>query len=231
MPKISSVRSLSTLKCGICSRVFNSTELCDKHIAKEHVLKLKCKHCNEIFSSSNLYIQHLTAKHTNTDRLVKCTMCFKSFHNIDALHLHCSQWHTFECEHCDDIFKNQENLNQHINDKHVKCDNCDRTFKKKYLLQPHSIHCHKFKCEFCVRTFKSELLLKNHTDLQCNQKNVTEHESILTGENDLRDFFEIERYECEKCNKFFDSFHEFEIHGNTHIENFDVDIQLETVIK
>ena len=76
---------------------------------------------------------------------------------------------TFECDHCESIFKSESDLENHMESAHkvvtFECDHCECIFKSKPDLENHMDSAHKvitFECDHCESVFKSESDMKNH---------------------------------------------------------------------
>lgn len=169
----------------------------------------KCYFCPRTF-----YSQDEAEEHQKSHADFKCTVCNKSFYDSKALKIHFRvHERTYEsskclCIICDEQFKTNKQLRDHVQDIHFagdsiiideaeklptiyKCLTCKKVFYDVKSLRQHEIIHYKstYKCLKCLNCFN------NNADLTTHQNFCLEEEGG-----------EIIIYECNRCKKRFEKY-------------------------
>ncbi|XP_077422181.1 histone H4 transcription factor [Vanacampus margaritifer] len=153
--------------CPTCGCMFYSnTKLFDHlHRQAQPVESLVCEHCGKAFSSERLLRDHVR-QHVNQ---VKCPFCDMTCTTLAALKIHIRFRHCderpFPCDFCDKRFKNQRDLQKHM-DVHnegsvFRCsmEGCAYSCQTFQTLNKHFKRVHevggmsKYKCHLCDKVF------------------------------------------------------------------------------
>jgi len=142
---------MRSFQCDRCNLAFFNKSLLSNHI-KTHKVPLKpkiykCRKCKYTFFSKSDRSEHIKDKHKD-DRFL-CVVCNSSFKNRSSLTIHTHRKHKLN--------------------KSYECNKCDQIFTQQNLLQDHIDQCHydkfiegKFACNKCPQSFVTEHLLNNH---------------------------------------------------------------------
>ena len=151
-------------------------------------LKLvKCRECDQAFFSDRLLRAHLNQAHSYKLTSKECLICFKVFPTQNQAVTHMTNEHIgsqFVCcrggggrgkglPKCGQLFDTQEELDDHIDQKHqvldqYTCDVCGMTFgsplraKFNRHVESHSMGEPVFKCDQCDKSFFFETELNTH---------------------------------------------------------------------
>nr|XP_020473558.1 zinc finger and BTB domain-containing protein 40-like isoform X1 [Monopterus albus]XP_020473559.1 zinc finger and BTB domain-containing protein 40-like isoform X1 [Monopterus albus] len=151
-------------KCPICSKVFTSAALLDKHKGTHTGTKpFSCDICNKSYQQlSGLWyhnrINHpdVFANHTRQLKtLVQCDVCFKFFPSIASVAKHQAAEHqgsaasAVHCMYCPAVLGGEEEMQEHINSQHISqsneafsCPLCSLVCTAQVELQEHLLSCH-----------------------------------------------------------------------------------------
>ena len=108
---------------------------------------------------------------------------------------------TFKCENCEEIFHNQNGIEEHMKTHTLKdghsCQKCKESFKTQEMLEKHKIQEHTestiHMCNECKLTFESKQMLDNH---------IVEHKEA--------------HHKCKYCNISFNNVNKLEEHTKSH---------------
>lgn len=207
-----------TIGCQLCDSFFESQNLLNEHIRKEHDPndeERTCELCtpHKMFKKTRYLLLHTQAVHS--DQCYSCDQCSRTFSFKRSLDRHIKGVHEnirdFNCEEddCVKCFRNKFELKQHMIGSHNKGDKSDRTckicfkvFKKVKYMEIHSESIHnagpQFCCPICKRTFSFQRSMERH---------------VKAIHEDRRDF----KCAAEGCEKAFRSRYDLnEHHNNMH---------------
>ncbi|KAG5669403.1 hypothetical protein PVAND_017290 [Polypedilum vanderplanki] len=219
----------NNLQCFTCRRKFKTRKGFLGHKCS------KCKICSKIFSSLCVLNKHIDFVHKNKKphKRFECDFCAKRFflkttlsHHIRSIHLDTKL--IFECDFCDKKFKNKLAVKLHFR-KHqekIKCNQCD-FMCLPYIIQNHKKVVHgerKYKCDFCNVGFTSQSGLNRHKITHnrlicpikgCNAKYVENYDL----KNHIKSHDDPNILSCQNCKKKFKTQHNLKshmtiIHGN-----------------
>lgn len=200
-------------KCDFCEKVFCRRVFLDRHLAEWHFFK--CINCEQIFQSRELLKQHV-----NTHHGLQCLFCDKQLSGKFSLerHIHC--FHNWKCRRCDKVFTSEEKIVEHMKADHTvthKCEQCVEGFRRKSLLIEHikASHTDPVTQPQSDVVFDKKYSTLVHPNKKCLKRHFKRHEE---GRYIYEDDIEIGLYECDKCERTFESFHERENHGKVHID-------------
>ena len=153
--------------CRSCDLSFNNVGKITKHMKLNHgkILDHFCTRCEEVYPTKSQLDKH--------------------FHSVHGQK-------KFQCELCDHISANAQNLKYHVNTVHLKlkpycCEKCGKSFVQKRRMEEHIIIHHNpqeksYICDLCGKSFASQASLTSH-----------------------RGEFHFKVLECELCDRFFGS--------------------------
>ena len=138
-----------------------------------------------------------------------CSYCFQTFKDFEVLKCHLNNCKPPKCKICQEIFRSQNELidhlkNIHFIDKPFDCQLCSKKFKLKSSLQKHFVKSHKeikktlhqsFQCDLCPKKFIKKIYLTNH---KCNFHNLAKN------------------YMCSVCGKQFLTEASLKMHLSNH---------------
>ncbi|KAM6501681.1 hypothetical protein JOM56_001658 [Amanita muscaria] len=96
-----------------------------------------------------------------TYECVDCNRTFKTDHGVLA-HCKAKDHECYNCELCDDgelVFKNEDEWDEHMEDRHEECEKCEKVFIDYEALCKHyrdSVAHRNIYCQQCDRHFKDE---------------------------------------------------------------------------
>ena len=174
----------STL-CSECGASFDN--MCEltvhrrKHDTKkrvgQHLIPQKCKYCDLICENQNKRSRHMWDVHDHMAEF--CDKCgYKAFGNRDLVrHLECHNENScLKCKQCGKGFKNQRNLERHIqvvhtidSSKKFQCKQCGKGFIDNQRLEGHmNMHLglKPHKCE-CGAAYQNRSNLLAHKKKSC----------------------------------------------------------------
>ena len=104
-----------TIVCELCNKSFVDENYLKIHTIGVHFL---CRICNTAFKTKENLDEHNIEKHS--EKSYKCNLCSETFIGSGKLIRHKLTVHekvaVFECYHCEKLFKDEENLNNHMED-------------------------------------------------------------------------------------------------------------------
>lgn len=235
----------SVVTCKLCKKGFSANGALNRHIFDLHTWV--CQHCELVFEYKFLLQKHLISAHPEKkDILIKpkfnCNICGRRYSAKGNLSKHIAEAHKLKCKDCEETFELEHLLIEHFTREHngsnyspknpsFKCADCEKSYTTKFSLQRHTVDMHTWQCKHCNNFFKTQEVWKLHlahehpsSDTAQNSETyvVTELEGELNEEySEIEDHFEIGKYECVKCTECFESFHELEAHGKSHIDLID----------
>lgn len=102
-----------------------------------------------------------------------CTHCDNNFKNEDTLRNHLSEEHDYvECPHCSDVLQNTTDLQDHLSEEHNhnQCPQCNEGFQTEQLLRSHLTEDHDYmKCPRCGEVTQDNSALKSHLRRKHNE--------------------------------------------------------------
>ncbi|XP_061788842.1 zinc finger and BTB domain-containing protein 40 isoform X2 [Nerophis lumbriciformis] len=145
-------------KCSTCNKVLTSTVLLEKHKTLHTGIKpFTCNLCNKSYQQLSGLWYHNRTNHpdvyTSQTRqlktLVQCETCFRFFPSSASLAKHTQSEHeglaasSVHCPHCQIVFGEHDELQEHINSQHTKgvnrwiCPLCNLVSASHSQLQEH----------------------------------------------------------------------------------------------
>ena len=226
-------------RCNQCEKEFTTKSILEKHVEEEHAVDkyIKCNKCDEQFATNDLEA-HIQSKHSTrcllcnltftemekysdhlkNDHAPVCHICDCRFESTTKLEEHTRNSHTtkikFVCEECDETTSTKEELNKHIEERHVKSSESDQVSRTSSEQQSHVESQHEMKCIHCDYNAESTGDLNHHLSekhsIQCPMcslkcKDIVELSSHLTN-NHISS--------CQICNKYFGSLSELQKHND-----------------
>ena len=166
--------TVKRIKCPLCDALFPLSRKykMNDHLRKEHAdVVLSCDQCRFVCLSNEELDQHVQNKH-NSSNTVQCPACGKEFPSRRYKE-HARTEHAdvaLKCEKCNFSSLSGEELEQHIQDRHiatVKCSLCGEGFPitKHHGLSEHIKKHHLelgVRCNECSYVFLSDHELKVH---------------------------------------------------------------------
>ncbi|XP_059615146.1 zinc finger protein OZF-like [Phlebotomus argentipes] len=205
-----------SFECDVCHRSFTKERTLKAHMTFHTIFKpFACDHCDETFKWKQelkiherihftggvkcIYCQrtvkflhkHMQSQHKGLPKsagtVPYCTICKKSFPNVDTLVEHVKTHQPkrrYECADCGMRFSNKNVLGKHLRIGHLKVTTTTKKKKKKLL----------HKCDICLKRFDELYKLKMHRK---------KHSS-------LKPFI------CELCKGRFNTLKALQIHMENH---------------
>ena len=215
-----------TILCEQCDFRCCLIQNLEKHKRRVHNKELHhfCETCNKGFFSRNDLTNHINSVHDeNTEKVIKCTKCERSFKTPKAKQDHVRTTHeNFAiCTRCEKMFSGFNYLRDHLKNEHqgyqVKqdlwlCHNCDKRFEltkdlNEHLCQEHSMIKDHF-CSKCNDAFVSKAVLANHMYEIHNFDPMKETGDCLPIKLEptkiIKDSVN-KQFKCEQCNVYFKS--------------------------
>ncbi|XP_053682285.1 transcription factor grauzone-like [Sabethes cyaneus] len=236
-------RKRSKKKVATRSRTKTISE--DELIAER--IELKCDTCLQAFSSFDELQRHSLEEHTKRASIFCCELKFcRKYRLVDHLRLHVNP-DEFKCRKCPKRLPNSEALSRHEKQHQKKwhCEECNKYYSSKWALR---VHNSTFHPELLVEEVKAEEEMsledsstnqggKEDSDNDCSgdnnllveeapKKKRRKRNRPTKGPPRPADWAKkaqqlIAKYislECEVCRHKFDTFEEFEQHGQSEHE-------------
>ena len=183
--------------CELCNEHFSNRYHMYKHLRMEHKKK-SCSECKEEFEKIFKLRNHKKLVHgikhqpiTQPDN-IECPECGKSV-SKPALGKHMKRYHSsnqnLPCNSCDELFKTEWHLKQHLKKDHEKspCSSCGKMFNKAemklHVSGVHSDDSQKpYQCHICKKGFTLFAVLESHVNFR--------HKGL-------------KQYQCETCGMAF----------------------------
>ncbi|KAL7043789.1 hypothetical protein ACKWTF_001667 [Chironomus riparius] len=203
----SSLLSINEIKCSICSKFFDNSELMDIHMKSHAKPKFACSQCDKQFSQLRNFKYHMSIHLGTKEFAASCPECGKTFNDKGYLSSH---------------------LKIHRNKKEHACPYCPKSFNQRVAFNMHvrihlglKPHC----CQECGKTFSRKMLLKQHYRTHSGEKpyvcsfegcekrfadrsNMILHFRLHSG---------IKPFSCNLCPKRFSKKHHLGTHLNYHL--------------
>lgn len=201
---------MDKFRCGECDMFFlkyrSFRAHSEFHKQPKNYEFVECHICQVVYGVKRQVIRHYETKHSGVEPVVKyrCIVCKATFPVFGELKEHMKI-------HIESVpVKDENEEDSEINDTSEDEDVQD------------SIEIGLYECDQCVEVFVSFHELEYHRKVHIEKVDETGELSITDEEmsND-QNYTEIALYQCEKCNEFFESFDELEIHGKVHITSLD----------
>jgi hypothetical protein len=151
--------------CWICDMEFDSFDGLKYRESIEYP-RSWCNICRQLCDKKALKV-HIRRDHMRY--IHKCTKCDRSSNTEFSLTEHHQTAHPppkFECQKCDQIFANVNDLESHESIEHPKfqCEQCDHIFDNQDSFQKHQglAHPAMLECEICQKVFFNEESRKSH---------------------------------------------------------------------
>lgn len=133
-------------QCPQCTYSFQSKDLLEKHVMKNHSEKIVCEVCGAAACDANALKNHMLRMHDPT--LIKCKVCDATVEGNFRLEIHMKRVHgdrqLEQCKICGDSFihlrRHMRNFHQGV--KNFQCDKCEKGFVSKSLLEKHNMSVH-----------------------------------------------------------------------------------------
>lgn len=228
---------LHKLPCKFCDKVFKLNHLLKQHLSDEHTVRksprdlrrsLNCTDCSEVFKTAELLKQHLSKVHSSPGTS-KSESEHSSFDGKFEIVNRTLPLERFRCELCDKGYVNKTNFNSHMEQVHsiyseMKCNLCMEVFTKTDKFEKHKLQPHWKKCEKCDEFFQATVSQRPQQFCKAHSMESSSSEVVSNEEDSLSlvDVFEVGKYECQSCYQVFETFHELEYHGKTHVKEIDV---------
>ncbi|KAF3689401.1 Zinc finger and BTB domain-containing protein 40 [Channa argus] len=187
-------------KCPVCSKVFTSAALLDKHkVVHTGTKPFSCEICNKSYQQlSGLWYHNRTnhpdvfASHTRQLKtLVQCEVCFKFFPSAASVAKHQAADHQgsaamlVHCTQCPAVMSGEEEMQEHINSQHagqstetLSCPLCSLVSTSHLELQEHLLSCHMEAQE--EQEAEEEQAFASHTAISAGDEEV---QSVVSEEH------------------------------------------------
>ena len=118
------------IKCEQCSQVFKSNDGLRRHILlHDSRREFSCSLCSLRYEEISSRNRHMKMYHNDTNPILNCTLCEKTFKTVQGIKSHTRQVHDKErnhgCAECSYKFINRSKLNRHIRRVHLKINSND----------------------------------------------------------------------------------------------------------
>lgn len=179
--------------CTKCHQMFSDRESLRVHARSHFPYKHSCPVCGKLFQFKTQVVRHLVEHPIQTTKSA-----------------------TYKCDQCEDIFRDQQHLDEHTKGFHIelrfKCEHCDKGYFTRKLLDHHIKIIHdgfRHECIVCYKEFKTksqfQLHMKSHDPLQGH---TTLEDNTLKetqrNEKTLKKKPHIEKL-CELCGRILNS--------------------------
>ncbi|XP_055523241.1 transcription factor grauzone-like [Wyeomyia smithii] len=173
-PLSARVRRTAT-KSSTRRRLRKSVCAADKdELIRKHWDKLACVLCSELYATFSLLEKHCYKKHNTLPEVLCCNRKYQRQVNLyEHLRRH-KTLHKFYCKECDRSFKNADGLAMHkmLNhtpeeEKKFHCNQCGKAFAAEILLTSHlnwhaTVEPKNIVCEKCNKYFTNSKRLEEH---------------------------------------------------------------------
>ncbi|XP_059477200.1 uncharacterized protein LOC132197726 isoform X2 [Neocloeon triangulifer] len=198
--------------CSFCKVEFATRSSFESHMIRHHLSIHQCPFCLKFFSSKNAMERHLL-HHTNIHRHeLYCGTCRRILFSRGLFESHVCQE--------DEIETDTDNSNQG-EDKLQKifCPTCNEGFKSEKILNNHiPIHEVKsFPCTICQRQLKSAATLEEHLNLHKNATTASPKMELELSPRLRVPKLQLadESNKCRPCKRIFRTTEEFDRHNET----------------
>jgi len=182
--------------------------------------KFTCEKCGKCFLFEEKLEKHMLFHNPkpveSQQNAYKCDICSKSFAKMDRLHLHRSYHTNSEQQNLSSGAKNNANAPKGITSKFV-CDYCDEGFDDSNKLKEHKLETHPMVKKEII----SPISTKNQSKLPIGSNDKINKinkmlSQLVKKEVDTQSFFT-----CEKCGESFPSMEVLETHRETSHETYE----------
>lgn len=192
----------ASLKCSICSVVFENKHALLRHVKQTHKTPQMCDQCDASFPTADKLMLHQHEVH-GAALPFACDMCPKAFLSSFRLRKHMVSHSeaSLQCPMCPKMFRRRTHLDEHIlvhkQEKNHICDFCGKAFVKKSSLYVHfAVHStdKKYKCAYCDKAFTRKF------PRDCHERTHTKEKP----------------YSCKYCGKAFSQHSSLRAHTKIH---------------
>lgn len=198
-------------QCTECSAVFYSYSCFHDHVqqVKSFKFHFTCKECFIPFETILALMNHMKVEHKvqkmHMRQKVICEDCpdLQEFKTNAELNMHIKRVHPLNCEHCNLILYDQENLNEHMkscNGNRLDCGICGKVMNSKKARKTHEL-IHSERLEMC---WVCGLFVKNNQILQQHMQKHNE-----------------KTHPCNICNRVFPTTLYLKRHMRSHLRGED----------
>lgn len=131
----------------------------------------KCQVCEKSFKKNSELVEHMKSQHGSKEEL-NCKICkFQASSNFQ-LRKHMKMKHTIKCDYCGESFDRDDDLIDHIRDKHCEpdeefnCEGCDFQTNDNAHLRKHIEIKHEIRCKLCGNKYNQKEELMDHRKSQ-----------------------------------------------------------------
>ncbi|KAJ0051095.1 hypothetical protein NL108_013828 [Boleophthalmus pectinirostris] len=177
------------------------------------------------------------------DQLPKCTLCYKTFKNMESLEKHL-EFHPgpFTCQVCNKVFSSKSNYKTHLlshterRDKPHKCPVCGRGFLQRCHVKDHMrIHTGEkpYSCTECGKSFRQQNSLMRHVLSMHSEDKPYKCSLCPKGfvqkpylESHMRKHTGEKPFVCLVCGKCYKEKYCLKKHMSLHLEEGDITSQV-----
>ena len=152
-----------------------NSEICRLKEKLEDVYKLKeeCERNQCISGEIESQDSESNIATTSSKNRLACEHCEYVSSHESCMESHVKKNHVWECKYCDQIFTTEDQLDEHVDEKH-ECQFCDMKTKTRVELQQHKRQKHEIKCKLCMfetwnnRNLGDHMIEKHEYSSMCN---------------------------------------------------------------